>query len=711
MSLVSTRRFLFAATAVGMTAGSLSAAILTAPAAAAVTSTITPITTGSTCRYLNPTAAPTGTWSALSYADSAWRQGRSPFGHLETVGTDIGVPAKTSYYRCGFTLPTGFTTRSATLSARVDDGAVLFVNGTEVARTNLPSGTVGYGTSASTVDSYDGTRWLSWTIPAALLRAGGNVLAVEVHQNFTTTWVSGDAMLDAKLTVTGDQAPAPTTSPTSPTSPTAAPTSPTTSPTTVSAAALPTYRVSTAATPIAAGGLTWEARRGFTGGVVSSSLYAGDVLGTSDDALYRNSYYGMSAWKQAVPNGTYDVTLKMRDTYWTAAGQRVFDISAEGKPLATGLDIIAAVGRNTAYDRTFRVTVADGELTLGFTRRVDNPIVSAISVVPAPTSTTTTTTTTTTPAPTTTPTPAPTTTTTTTTSPAPAPTTTSTPSGYRLYAADEFTGTGVDGTKWKAYNNTYGDGDPTMLHCLTPNNVAVDNGSLKLTAKKQTVTCANGKVRDYTSGFLGSRDTGTYYPLYGRYEMRARVPHGQGLFPALWLRHRNGSNAAEVDIFENFFTQIPGKAMSTLHFPTTLGYNVAKKAVWYETPLQGRGGWHTFSVDIAPVTPGDDSKVTFTFQVDGVTSLQYTNTNASAWTSVDKNAAWDIALQLYVGGSWTGHPDQKLGWLPANGGICSLTAKAPTNGDPSTCPTTGLWLAPWKDSTFEIDYVRVYTKA
>ena len=59
---------------------------------------------------------------------------------------------------------------------------------------------------------------------------------------------------------------------------------------------------------------TWEARRGFTGGVVSSSLYAGDVLGTSDDALYRNSYYGMSAWKQAVPNGTYDVTLKMRDT-------------------------------------------------------------------------------------------------------------------------------------------------------------------------------------------------------------------------------------------------------------------------------------------------------------------------------------------------------------------------------------------------------------
>ena len=98
--------------------------------------------------------------------------------------------------------------------------------------------------------------------------------------------------------------------------------------------------------------LTWEARRGFTVGVVSSSLYAGDVLGTSDDALYRNSYYGMSAWKQAVPNGTYDVTLKMRDTYWTAAGQRVFDISAEGKPLATGLDINVLVLDTEVYSNT-----------------------------------------------------------------------------------------------------------------------------------------------------------------------------------------------------------------------------------------------------------------------------------------------------------------------------------------------------------------------
>ena len=138
---------------------------------------------------------------------------------------------------------------------------------------------------------------------------------------------------------------------------------------------------------------------------------------------------------------------------------------------------------------------------------------------------------------------------------------------------------------------------------------------------------------------------------------------------------------------------------------------MAKKGTKYETAVKGRGGWHTFGVDIQPVTPGDDTKVNFRFTIDGVTTLDYTNTNASKWTTVDKNAAWDIALQLYVGGSWAGHPDQKLGFYAANGGICAQTSKPPLNGDYRNCPTQGIWLAPWNDSSFEIDYVRVYTKA
>ena len=184
------RRLSVACAAAGLTAGGLAAGLGTATTASAATTTLTPVTTGSVCRYLNPGSAPAGAWTAPGYDDSPWGKGGTPFGHQEQVGTDIGVPAKTSYYRCGFTLPSTFTAQSATLSARVDDGAALSVNGTEVSRTNLPTGTIGYGTSASIVDSYDGTRWLSWSVPAALLRAGSNVVAIELHQNFTSSWIS-----------------------------------------------------------------------------------------------------------------------------------------------------------------------------------------------------------------------------------------------------------------------------------------------------------------------------------------------------------------------------------------------------------------------------------------------------------------------------------------------------------------------------------------
>ena len=199
------------------------------------------------------------------------------------------------------------------------------------------------------------------------------------------------------------------------------------------------------------------------------------------------------------------------------------------------------------------------------------------------------------------------------------------------------------------------------------------------------------------------------YPLFGRFEIRARTPHGQGLFPGVWLRHARGAGTAEVDIFEQFHASAPGQATQTLHFPNTIGYNVAKKGTVYEQAVQGRGEWHTFSVDITPVIPGDRSQGRFRFAIDGRTTFEYVNTRMSTWSGSDQT--WDIALQLYVGGAWAGHPDQRLGYYPAKGGICAQTSRAPLYGNPANCPTRGIWLAPWQDSTFEIDYVRVFTPA
>ena len=103
---------------------------------------------------------------------------------------------------------------------------------------------------------------------------------------------------------------------------------------------------------------------------------------------------------------------------------------------------------------------------------------------------------------------------TTTTTQATTTTTTAVPGtrpGWTLVGGDEFDGASLNTSKWKPYYNTYGDSN-NELACLTPNNVSQSGGTVKITAKKQTVTCSGGTTEQFTSGFLGSRETGTYYP-------------------------------------------------------------------------------------------------------------------------------------------------------------------------------------------------------
>lgn len=302
---------------------------------------------------------------------------------------------------------------------------------------------------------------------------------------------------------------------------------------------------------------------------------------------------------------------------------------------------------------------------------------------------------------------APPVTTTPTPPPTPAPDPTILPTWGAPIYREEFSGSSVDTTRWGVYHNNYGSGN-NELECNTPNNVAVSSGLLTITGKKQTYACPGAGTYHYTSAFLGSRNASTprYYPLYGRFEMRARVPHGQGLWPAFWLRHKAGSSAAEVDIVELFHNQLPGKVTSTLHFPNSISSNVAKKSTAFETAVQGTGGWHTFAVEI---TNAGTNAVKFVFYVDGAQTLTYTNTNASSWTKGYENGAWDIALNMAIGGNWVGNPDSQLGYLPYTG-KCSLNNTAPSGGNPANCPTTGIWLANMaqRDAVYQIDYVRVW---
>ncbi|WP_165699280.1 malectin domain-containing carbohydrate-binding protein [Hymenobacter jejuensis] len=114
------------------------------------------------------------------------------------------------------------------------------------------------------------------------------------------------------------------------------------------------------------------------------------IANTNDDALYQTERFGTNgtfAYALPIANGSYAVTLHFAELYWTAVGQRVFDVNLENAQVLTAYDIYKKVGANTATTETFTVSVADGVLNLDFSSLnaggKDNPKVAAIEVVPS----------------------------------------------------------------------------------------------------------------------------------------------------------------------------------------------------------------------------------------------------------------------------------------------------------------------------------------
>ncbi len=132
-------------------------------------------------------------------------------------------------------------------------------------------------------------------------------------------------------------------------------------------------------------GQAWSADTGFSSG--STSTFANEIAGTSDDTLYQTFRYDDSPsspldYSFAVPNGNYEVRLHFAETWSgvTAAGQRVFDVLVEGQLEIDNLDIFAVAGPNVAHVETVQAAVTDGQLTIGLRHVVQNPFICAIEV-------------------------------------------------------------------------------------------------------------------------------------------------------------------------------------------------------------------------------------------------------------------------------------------------------------------------------------------
>ena len=149
-------------------------------------------------------------WRALAYVDSGWGSGNAQLGYgdgdestVVSFGPNSSAKYVTTYFRQTFTVSDPSIYQSVTLNLLRDDGAVVYLNGSEVFRSNMPTGSVAYNTLASVaIGGADESTYYSVSMSPAALVAGSNILAVEVHQaNGTSSDVSFDAELTASTSL------------------------------------------------------------------------------------------------------------------------------------------------------------------------------------------------------------------------------------------------------------------------------------------------------------------------------------------------------------------------------------------------------------------------------------------------------------------------------------------------------------------------------
>ncbi len=182
----------------------------TNPNAFSYDGSVTPTTllaAGHTWNYLDDGSNQGIDWIAPEYDDSTWDMGPAQFGYgdgdeatVVSYGGDSDNKKITAYFRSTFHV--GDTSLIADLTLRLlrDDGAAIYLNGEEVARSNLP-GTIGtpidfQERALSAVGRIDESTYNEITIPASLLVSGENSIAVEVHQ---VSPASSDISFDLEL--------------------------------------------------------------------------------------------------------------------------------------------------------------------------------------------------------------------------------------------------------------------------------------------------------------------------------------------------------------------------------------------------------------------------------------------------------------------------------------------------------------------------------
>lgn len=161
------------------------------------------ISANSTWKYYDQASAPPSNWAQTSFSDAAWSSGKAELGYGDgdeatviSYGSNASNKIPSYFFRQSFNIDDVTKYSELNLKMVIDDGAVVYLNGTEIWRYNMGTATPIKFTDLATAATADESIWHEAIIPITSLIKGKNVIAVEVHQ---ATLASADISFNASL--------------------------------------------------------------------------------------------------------------------------------------------------------------------------------------------------------------------------------------------------------------------------------------------------------------------------------------------------------------------------------------------------------------------------------------------------------------------------------------------------------------------------------
>jgi hypothetical protein len=205
------------------------------------------------------------------------------------------------------------------------------------------------------------------------------------------------------------------------------------------------------------------------------------------------------------------------------------------------------------------------------------------------------------------------------------------PSAHLTFA-DNFTGAKLNRSLWAVNYPFPSNPNSYEAQIYSPDAVYNQSGILRLVATASANVAADG--REIRSGVITS--FGSFAQQYGHFELRGKLPNGEGLWPAFWMLPNDQSWPPELDVMEYLGRQ-PGTIFSTNHWTGADGQRAQESS--YASGVDFASGYHVFALDWRPDL--------IRFSLDGVETGRQT-------THVPSQAMYMIANLAVASGGWPG---------------------------------------------------------